>query len=86
MREDKYIVFKASDVKRTDPLEDAVVLRMKDIFAATALHSYSAAVQNTIEIMEFIGAEVPEHLYDLRDDFHHAALTAETYKAKRLPD
>lgn len=67
-------------------LDDAVVIRQKDIFAGTALHAYSAAVHNAIEIMEGMGADVPAYLYDLRDDFAELAEGADAHKAKRLPD
>lgn len=67
-------------------LDDAVVIRQKDIFAGTALHAYSAAVQNAVEIMEGLGARVPDYLYDLRDDFAELAEGADAHKAKRLPD
>lgn len=69
-----------------DHLDDAVVIRQKDIFAGTALHAYSAAVQNAVEIMEGLGARVPDYLYQLRDDFAELAEGADAHKAKRLPD
>lgn len=94
--QNKYTVFKTSDIGEwlqeqferadTEPLTDAVVLRQKDIFAGTALHAYSAAVHNAIEIMEGMGADVPAYLYDLRDDFAELAEGADAHKAKRLPD
>lgn len=87
----KYVVFKRDDmigmlneaqapVEVTGTLlamrlEDAVVIRKKDIFAASALYSYATAVHSAIELLEVMQAgvvvdeSVLEHLAELADYF-----------------
>lgn len=67
-------------------LEDAVVLRTKDLFAGTALRAYADTVSNSIEIMLEMGVVVPEHLVRIRDYFYAKSDDAYAVKAKRIPD
>ena len=67
-------------------IHDGIVLRMKDVFTATALHAYTNAVQNAIEVLEHINAPVPEYLYQVRDYFHGLAQASGENTERKLPD
>lgn len=60
---------------RAKALEDAVVIRKKDVFAASALYSYATAVQSAIELLGeaqtgvVVDRSVLEHLSELADYF-----------------
>lgn len=70
VKDEKYIVFKRSDwdkfitnltagysVVTPDRVDDAVVIRTRDIYAGPALHAYAHAAMTT---MEFLTPEHPE--------------------------
>jgi len=91
--EAKYIVFKLSDWKQFTlpptplPLDDAVVIRLKDPFAATALFTYCNTIMSSLELLEgFITEEDEKRLLDIADYFHQQACESQQIKGKRLPD
>lgn len=57
-KDEKYIVFKRSDWdawtvgnEPPEPVEDAVVIRTRDIYAGPALHAYAHAAITTLEFL-----------------------------------
>jgi hypothetical protein len=93
----KYIVFKLEDWESyVDPLkrdnlpptvEDAVVVRLKDPYAATALHAYTNAILTVLELMEEdLDPDVYQAQLDIADYFHSKAVESSEIKGKRLPD
>lgn len=96
MKEDKYVSFKRdafeswqkeSGLAERLPgqLKDAVVLRLQDRFATTALQSYADTVSNTIEVLEELEQVVPLELYELRDTFFEFAEAARSHVSRRTP-
>jgi hypothetical protein len=98
--EAKYVVFKLEEWNRwaaeeetggvgTPPVEldGAVVIRLKDPFAATALFSYANTIMSFLELMEETMDE-GEHarMLDIADYFHQQAVESQKIKNKRLPD
>ena len=68
-------------------LDDAVVIRLKDPFAATALYTYCNTIMSFMELMEdTMTEEERQRMLDIADYF--AAKAAESAKVvgKRLPD
>lgn len=61
VKDEKYIVFKRSDWEEAsqnlgsawvpEPVEDAVVIRTRDIYAGPALHAYAHAAMTTLEFL-----------------------------------
>lgn len=97
--ETKYFVYKADEmtswvetnltIAQTIPaaLDDAVVVRLKDPFAATALFTYCNTIMSFLELLEgTISEEEHQTLLDIADYFHSQALESEKIKGKRLPD
>jgi hypothetical protein len=98
----KYIVFKLREFNRWNDLtgatkragflglvDDAVVIRLKDPFAATALHTYASAILTVIEILsehDNISPEDYQRMVDIADYFNSQAMESESIKKKRLPD
>jgi hypothetical protein len=85
----KYIVFKLEDYEagNATSLDDAVVIRLKDPFAATALHTYANTILSSVELLEdFITQDDYQRMLDIADYFHNQALDSEKIKGKRLPD
>jgi hypothetical protein len=92
----KYIVFKREEWEDTvdplgnrsfpTPLDDAVVIRLKDPFAATALFTYANTIMSWLEL----STELPEEKYNdmlwIADYFHQQACESQKIKDKRLPD
>jgi hypothetical protein len=80
----KYIVSKVDDGSLVD---DAVVIRLKDPFAATALFTYCNTIMSFLELMEDTMDE-GEHqrMLDVADYFHQQACESQKIKGKRLPD
>lgn len=114
MRDDKYKVFKIDDyleayealkdepamkqLNRED-VDDAVVIRLQDLFAEPALHSYAsaigvaiAAMRETVTILDGypdVRAEINAHVEQLQkvaDHFHEASLEAADHTHKKMPD
>jgi hypothetical protein len=95
----KYVVFKREEWEHsigTDlgaypiPLDDAVVIRLKDPFAATALYTYCNTIMSMLELMDDRDASMSEDerqsMLDIADYFHGKAMESEKIKDKRLPD
>jgi len=99
----KYIVFKAEEFDRWNNLvggtkkaglqgrvDDAVVIRLKDPFAATALYTYCNTIMSFLELMDDRDASMTEEerqrMLDIADYFHGQAMDSEKIKGKRLPD
>lgn len=93
MPDDKYIVFKRDDYRHmTDPkpLEDAVVIRMQDIFASSALFAYASAIRTSIEILEATVSDTDpqtlERLSDIADYFMARGEEASKHPVRKVPD
>lgn len=91
----KYVVFKIEDWKTfggeewmgAKPLDDAVVIRLKDPFAATALYTYCNTIMSFIELLDDTMSENDrQRMLDVADYFHGQAMESEKIKGKRLPD
>jgi len=85
MADDKYIVTKADGT----PVDDAVVIRLKDPFAATALYTYSNTILGFLEMMQtykFLERHEEERLMGIVDYFHAQANRSISMADKRLPD
>jgi hypothetical protein len=97
----KYLIFKQEEmtdwvesnlaIAQTIPaaLDDAVVIRLKDPFAATALFTYCNTIMSFLELLEsleVISELEHQSLLDIADYFHSQALESEKIKGKRLPD
>lgn len=69
-------------------LTEAVVIRLKDVFAEGALNSYSSAVLTTIDVLRMApdaNVSLLEHLRDLADYFAGCAEKAHKL-SKKVPD
>jgi len=91
--EPKYVVFKLEDYqnpgdRRIAPLDDAVVIRLKDPFAATALYTYCNTIMSMLELLpeEYLSEAENQRMLDIADYFHGKAMDSEKIKGKRLPD
>ena len=93
----KYVVFKIEDfnqalgegtIGQCPEVDDAVVIRLKDPFAATALYTYCNTIMSFLELMpeEFLSEQENQRMLDLADYFHGQAMESEKIKGKRLPD
>lgn len=90
----KYVVFKQEDWVSfggpewmgATPVDDAVVIRLKDPFAVTALFSYANAIMTVLELMPDMDVEEHSRMVDLADYFHQQACVSQEIKGKRLPD
>jgi hypothetical protein len=81
----KYIVWKQDGT----PVDDAVVIRLKDPFAATALFTYSNTILSFVELMNTLSRlsiEEQKALVDIADYFHSKGVDSQVIKNKRLPD
>ncbi len=93
MEDDKYVVFKKEDWDTAyvagdmRPLDDAVVIRRQDIFAAPAFFEYAGQIRTTIEIMKQEGCwfEQNHHLEDIADYFMQQGEEA-MRSERKLPD
>jgi len=92
----KYIVYKREEFcfdgqQEYCELEDAVVIRLQDVFAAGALYTYAASIRTTVEILSqrsaLGSAEVTEieRLNEIADYFMDMAAKAEA-TAGKVPD
>ena len=101
--EEKYVVFKSEDfddwcrgVADSDLddliIEDAVVIRLQDMFAAPALYSYANTIRTVTELLEKSSPLVPssaailDRLHGIADYFIGRALVADMMPTKKLPD
>jgi hypothetical protein len=93
---DKYIVFKRTEFAEwlgqsgpTPPdLKDAVVIRLQDVFAYSALNAYGSAIMTTLEILDGQGTlpkENEKYLRELADYFAGMADEARRIRSK-VPD
>jgi hypothetical protein len=95
-QEAKYIVFKLEEWEHsvgTDlgaypiPLDDAVVIRLKDPYASSALHAYTNAILTVLDILgDHLSPEEYQQQLDIADYFHQQAVASGEIKGKRLPD
>lgn len=90
---EKYVVFKR-DEYQGQPLpeiDDAVVIRLQDIFAAGALYTYANSIRTAVEIMsqrsplENRDITEIEYLNELADYFMEMAAKAES-TGNKVPD
>jgi len=94
--EAKYRVFKLEDWDRWQmeykppatpfPLEDAVVIRLKDPFATTALYTYANTILSYLELTPDLDPEVHQRMMEIADYFHQQATISQEIKNRRLPD
>ena len=94
----KYIVFKREEFKERmslkleEPLSfelhDAVVIRKKDPFAASALHAYASSILTTIELLKITGVNgaLADRLLELADYFAGEADDAIFGSDRKIPD
>jgi hypothetical protein len=83
---EKYVVMKVGD---SSLVEDAVVIRLKDPFASTALFTYASTILSFIEMMSdfgFLSEEDTERLVEIADYFHNQGVESAEIVGKRLPD
>ena len=84
--ENKYEVRKSEDGSLVD---DAVVIRLKDPFAATALHTYANTILGFVDLMRLVSAlskEEEAKLFDIADYFQEKGDESRKIADKRLPD
>jgi hypothetical protein len=82
----KYEVRKTEDGSLVD---DAVVIRLKDPFAVTALYTYANTIMSFVELLrttEHLSQEEETSLMDIADYFHGKAVESEKITDKRIPD
>ena len=93
--EPKYVVFKLDEWRGIvepstypQPVNDAVVIRLKDPFAATALYTYCNTIMSMLELLpeEYLSEAENQRMLDIADYFHGKAMDSEKIKGKRLPD
>lgn len=97
----KYVVFKKADWEalqeespENDPeafiLEDAVVIRLQDIFAESALFAYAASIRTSCEILESTIGDVDQALVDnlneIADYFMRCGEMASKSLHRKIPD
>jgi hypothetical protein len=85
MDDEKYIVTKADGT----PVDDAVVIRLKDPFAATALYTYANTIMSFMELLrdaDQLSKEEALRLLDIVDYFNTQADQSTKITGKRLPD
>lgn len=93
--DEKYVVFKRGTepgewsergglyLEDLEPIEDAVVIRRQDIFAAPALNAYACAIQVAIS-MDPTHSRM-QRLREIADYFHQQA-EASAHTNTRIPD
>jgi len=93
----KYVVFKKDDfdaLMDESPeadfwgcqLDDAVVIRLQDVFAQSALFAYASAIRTTIEILEAMGMDAPAQMSETADYFMRMGEKAGKHPIKKVPD
>jgi hypothetical protein len=81
--EDKYIVTKLDGT----PVDDAVVIRLKDPYASSALHAYCSAILTVLDLMQDdMDPDLYQQQLDIADYFHQQAVESSKIKGKRMPD
>jgi hypothetical protein len=83
--DEKYVVTKADGT----PVDDAVVIRLKDPFAATALYTYANTIRSFVELLmdvRYLSDSEEERLNDVADYFMGQAIESQGVTKKRLPD
>lgn len=101
----KYLVFKGEDaelvnqaLKNTfnigapEPVEDAVVIRRQDVFAAPAFYTYANSIDVALRVLRFLFPLQSEEtvematLQETADYFHQQSELAATAVTKKFPD
>jgi hypothetical protein len=95
----KYLVYKQEEmtnwvegnlaIAQTIPaaLDDAVVIRLKDPYASSALHAYANAILTVLDILDNnIDPDEYQQQVDIADYFSQKAMESAEIKNKRLPD
>jgi len=96
----KYIVFKADDYAQwfkdgrriqglPQAVDDAVVIRLKDPYAASALHAYTNAILTVLDldiITENLDPAVYQEQVEIADYFHQKAMESGDIKQRKFPD
>lgn len=97
----KYVVFKRADWEalqqespESDPeefiLEDAVVIRLQDIFAESALFAYAASIRTSCEILEATVTDpdpaLLDNLNEIADYFMSQGELASKGLHRKIPD
>lgn len=95
----KYLVYKQEEmtnwvesnlaIAQTIPaaLDDAVVIRLKDPYASSALHAYTNAILTVLDILDNnIDPDEYQRQLDIADYFHSQAVASGEIKNKRFPD
>lgn len=81
----KYIITKADGT----PVDDGVVIRLKDPFAATALFTYANTIMSFVELLQVndkLSYQTAQDLMAIADYFHEQACESQKIEGKRLPD
>ena len=68
-----------------EQINDAVVIRLQDSFAPSALWCYANSVATTIEIMEQYGLTIPDSLDEVHAYFSMMAIRADERPRKKFP-
>lgn len=93
MQDDKYIVFKKDEWDKmygtpaphqVQPINDAVVIRRQDKFAAPALHTYASVLSAAAEVCPITDLRI--NLQRVADYFHEQAMLATEARFKKFPD
>lgn len=84
LKNEKYYVFKNEKGLVGARVEDAVVIRKQDVFAAPALDAYSNAITCAVELMPDDSPH-KERLKDLADFFHQQAVES-WIMDRKIPD
>ena len=90
----KYIVFKLDEWQGIvepstypQPVDDAVVIRLKDPYASSALHAYTNAILTVLDLLaDNLDPDTYQEQLDIADYFHQKAVESSEIKGKRLPD
>ena len=69
------------------PVDDAVVIRLKDPYASSALHAYTNAILTVLDLLaDKLDPDTYQEQLDIADYFHQKAVESSEIKGKRLPD
>ena len=90
----KYIVFKLDEWQGIvepstypQPVDDAVVIRLKDPYASSALHAYTNAILTVLDLLaDKLDPDTYQEQLDIADYFHQQAVASSEIKNKRMPD
>jgi hypothetical protein len=67
-------------------VDDAVVIRRKDVFAASALHTYANSIAITARTIGELAPSTRDRLQGIADYFHEQAVLADEDPFTKLPD